>query len=158
VTTTHVVLTVSGGVCAIAGGALIASPEVVPRLKRLRAKVMQLAFRRSRQTVAEPATDGPVAAHLSFLGGTDPGADVSQKVSWLIFREKQNQERLNQLELQVETAIPLRTKAERREVERTMAQLVHRSEERYARARLAGLLLVAAGVVLQAAANLVVLA
>jgi hypothetical protein len=79
-------------------------------------------------------------------------------LSFLLEQAQQSQERLNELErLVVTMPAELRSEAaqQRRELEEWAKEELHRRESRYDRQRFWGLLLVAGGGVLLAAANLV---
>lgn len=171
-TTTHIALTVIGGSFDLGGVALVASPDLAPRLQRLETESLQLASR-LQVTVSEfmrkllrrqpqggridvPFIASRTQVYSPGLVSTPPhGADIEEKLSHLITESVRTQHRLIDVEGEL---VMLRDQAvkQRTEIGNEIEAHVARSGRRYEQQRFWGVVLVALGGLLLAAANLVV--
>jgi len=171
VTGTHVTLTLAGASLDIAGACLVAANELAPRVRaaRLRLERSFNALReRARVLLRKPkhVTIQVGAAALSVSAGgsvsaivdIDPAADTERRLAFLLTRAREAQERMNAFEGRIDDAVAtLREElvSQRDELLGAFNERLEKADVRYIHARLVGILLVAAGGVLQAAANLV---
>jgi hypothetical protein len=169
--TAHIALTVVGGTLEIGGAVLIASADLVPRLGWARAAAGRVAARtaakiravlRIRRDVTIHAgtahATATMSGRVSAVTGVGADATLERKLDFLLDQARASQERLNEVERLLET-VPAELRAEaaqqRLELEQRIGEELARREQRYDRQRFWGIMLVAAGGVLLAAANLV---
>jgi len=166
-TTTHIALSVAGGTIDITGGLLVASTEWVPRWRRQRERARD-AFRALElrlgilkpvsNSISMPVEAGGINISGSLVEAHTPGGSIERKVAFLIEEANRAGQRLGQLERRMEE-VPGRITAEtervRAELGTMFSEQLAASREMYIRWRLFGILLLALGGVVQAAANLV---
>lgn len=164
-----------GATNEILGVLLIASPELLPRVKRLGRRV-QRAWSRVRATVervvarllgrrgkvvaltgAAHATAG-AGGRVSGNVGPPQGASDSDLIRWLIERERKGQERMSEIEHTIND-LPDRWRQDleqvRRQLEGMQEQRIRQVADARIELRLLGLAYVLVGILLAAVANLV---
>jgi hypothetical protein len=166
----HVALTVVGGVFDLSGGALVGFAEVSRRAHRLRERGANIgrAIRAKLPPFLRRRRDVYISAEfagMALLGGrghvmslVDADAPVERQLAFMRAESERTQNRLNAIEDALED-VPkqLRDEAasQREELVGMIDAKVAGSEERYDSQRFWGVVLVAVGGVLLAAANLV---
>lgn len=166
-TTTHVALSVLGGSIDITGGLLVASTELVPRWQRLHERVrraadavaVRLGRRPRSQTIEAPFIESRTRVFSPALVGEAPiDAPLERQLEFLLAQADDSQRRLGEVE-QLVGEVPAQIAAEvgrlRQELVTRFSEQLAASRETYIRWRLLGIVLLAVGGAVQAAANLV---
>jgi hypothetical protein len=165
--TTHIALSVLGGSIDITGGLLVASGELVPRWHRVRGEVRRAADalavklgRRPRDhTIEMPFIESRTRVFSPALVAQPPiGAPLARQVDFLLDEAERGQRRLGDLEQrlsEVPAQIAAETERLRQDLVRRFSEQLAASRETYIRWRLLGIVLLAVGGAVQAAANLV---